>query len=728
VNEYEQAQQTFFEESRDMLRQIEDALLALESNTHDDETLNALFRAAHTIKGSAGLFGFDRIGGFTHEVESVLDRLRAGEIALNGDLAALLLESGDHIGHLLTETAECIERPETNAAGVALEARLLVWSPSRSTDAVVASSPSSTAAAAPERPWHIAVDFGPGIFRDGMDPLSFIRYLATKGDVIGVTTRIDSMPAADAFDPETCHLGFDILLQTQCTKADLTAVFDFVKDDCELRITAPDAEVERWITVLQGMPAHGKRIGEMLVNCGAVTQGELSRALATQEDSQGVPPPIGELLVAQKSVPDEVLQVAVTRQRDHRTEESRFIRVQADKLDSLITLVGELVIAGAGANLLARRAGDPRLLESTQVITDLVEEIRNGALQMRMVQIGETFNRFRRVVRDVSRELGKEIDLEISGADTELDKSVVEKIADPLMHLVRNAMDHGMEMPDVRAAKGKAPGGLMRLNAFHDSGSIVIEVIDDGRGLDRDRILQKAWERGLVPANTELPDDEVFDLIFTAGFSTAEKVTSLSGRGVGMDVVRRNIEALRGTVKLSSRPGEGTVVSIRLPLTLAIIDGFLVSVGPASYVVPLDMVVECIELPRGTPKGASYLNLRGEVLPFLRLRDVFGIEAPPPSHHNVVVVRNGTTFAGLVVDRLLGEFQTVIKPLGKLFRNLQGIGGSTILGTGEVALILDVQALIDSATRNAARQDGSTTREDTAGSAFGDAATSSTEN
>ncbi len=728
MNEYEQAQQTFFEESRDMLRQIEDALLALESNTHDDETLNGLFRAAHTIKGSAGLFGFDRIGSFTHEVETVLDRLRAGEIALNGDLAALLLESGDHIGHLLAETADGSDQPETDAAGAALKSRLLAWCPSPGIGKVAVSTPSAPAVASPERPWHIAVDFGPSIFRDGMDPLSFIRYLGTKGDVIGVTTRIDAMPAADAFDPEVCHLGFDILLEAQCTKADLTAVFDFVKDDCELRITAPDAEVERWIGVLQGMPAHGKRIGEMLVNCGAVTQHELTRALSTQQDTDGVAPPIGALLVAQNSVPDQVLQVAVTRQRDQRTEESRFIRVQADKLDSLITLVGELVIAGAGANLLARRAGEPRLLESTQVITDLVEEIRNGALQMRMVQIGETFNRFRRVVRDVSRELGKEIDLEISGADTELDKSVVEKIADPLMHLVRNAMDHGIEMPDVRTARGKAPGGLMRLNAFHDSGSIVIEVIDDGRGLDRDRILQKAWERGQVPANTELPDDEVFDLIFTAGFSTAEKVTSLSGRGVGMDVVRRNIEALRGTVKLSSRPGEGTVVSIRLPLTLAIIDGFLVSVGPASYVVPLDMVVECIELPENTPNGASYLNLRGEVLPFLRLRDVFGIEAPPPVHHNVVVVRNGTSHAGLVVDRLMGEFQTVIKPLGKLFRNLQGIGGSTILGTGEVALILDVQALIDSATRNAARQDGTTTREHTAESAFGDAATSSTEN
>lgn len=275
----------------------------------------------------------------------------------------------------------------------------------------------------------------------------------------------------------------------------------------------------------------------------------------------------------------------------------------------------------------------------------------------------------------------------------------MEKIADPLMHLVRNSMDHGIEMPDARMAAGKPANGTLRLNAYHDSGSIVIEVSDDGKGLDRDRILQKAWERGLVTPNAELTDQEVYGLIFMPGFSTAEKVTSLSGRGVGMDVVKRNIEALRGSVMLDSRPGGGTTISIRLPLTLAIIDGFLVTVGKSSFVVPLDMVVECIELPAGTPASAGYLNLRGEVLPFLRLRDVFDIDAPAPAHDNVVVVRNGSQRAGFVVDRLLGELQTVIKPLGRLFRNLQGIGGSTILGTGEVALILDVQALIERATR-----------------------------
>ncbi|MBL8532956.1 MAG: chemotaxis protein CheA, partial [Betaproteobacteria bacterium] len=691
MNELEQARQTFFEESRDMLRQIEDALLALESGTQDPETLNGLFRAAHTIKGSAGLFGFDRIGRFTHEVETVLDRLRSGEIAFGPVLAALLLQCSDHIGHLLDETAQPIELPETNAAGEVLLSKLaaLTNAPARPDSPAAATAGPEFSDAGP-RPWNIRVRFGADVFRNGMDPLSFLRYLGTKGDILDVSTTTHGMPEAEAFDPESCFLSFEIVMQSAGTKEDIVSVFDFVKDDCTLEVLAPGDRISQWIDLLKRMPAQEKRMGDMLVECGAITRAELDRALRAQEAGPA-DQPLGQLLVSQNAATPEVVQAAVSRQREQRSEEAKFIRVQADKLDSLISLVGELVIAGAGANLLARQAKDMRMLEATQSITDLVEEIRNGALQLRMVQIGETFTRFRRVVRDVSQELGKQIELVISGAETELDKSVVEKIADPLMHLVRNSMDHGIEMPDARIAAGKPANGTLRLNAYHDSGSIVIEVIDDGKGLDRDRILQKAWERGLVASNAELTDQEVYGLIFMPGFSTAEKVTSLSGRGVGMDVVKRNIEALRGSVTLDSRPGAGTTISIRLPLTLAIIDGFLVTVGKSSFVVPLDMVVECIELPAETPAAAGYLNLRGEVLPFLRLREVFDIDAPAPVHDNVVVVRNGAQRAGFVVDRLLGEFQTVIKPLGRLFRNLQGIGGSTILGNGEVALILDVQ-------------------------------------
>jgi two-component system chemotaxis sensor kinase CheA len=402
-------------------------------------------------------------------------------------------------------------------------------------------------------------------------------------------------------------------------------------------------------------------------------------------------------------VQPELVDAALNKQKEVRlrqTQEARYIRVHADKLDELINLVGELVIAGAGAGLLAQRQGNGAMQEATALMSRLVDEIRDGALRLRMVPIGETFSRFQRVVRDVSKDLGKDIELVITGAETELDKSVVEKIGDPLTHLVRNSMDHGIESAEARAARGKPVKGRLRLNAYHDSGSIVIEVGDDGGGLNKDRILEKAIERGIVGPNQNLSDREIYNLIFEAGFSTADAVSNLSGRGVGMDVVRRNIEALRGMVELDSTPGEGTTVRIRLPLTLAIIDGFLVGVGDSAYVVPLEMVLECVELSDADRRALTqraYINLRGEVLPFVRLHDHFEVAGKGSRRENIVVVQYGGRKAGLVVDQLMGEFQTVIKPLGKMFTRVKGISGSTILGTGEVALILDVQALIQQA-------------------------------
>ena len=377
------------------------------------------------------------------------------------------------------------------------------------------------------------------------------------------------------------------------------------------------------------------------------------------------------------------------------------LRVQAEKLDRLIDLVGELVIAGASATELARQSGATQLVEATSLLSRLVEDIRDSALQLRMVQIGETFNRFNRVVRDVSHELGKDIGLVIRGGETELDKSLIEKVGDPLMHLVRNAMDHGIESQEKRQAAGKPARGRIELNAYHDSSSVVIEVSDDGGGLPYDKILAKAVAQGLVPANQSLTDEEIAALIFRPGFSTADRVSNLSGRGVGLDVVARNIQALRGTVEIKSKPGQGSRFVIRLPLTLAIIDGFLTAVGKKYFIVPLDTVVECIELP--THCDREYLNLRGEVLPFLRLRDEFELEGEPSTRQSVVVVQYAGHKVGLVVDRLHGEFQTVIKPLGPLFRHLRGIGGSTILGSGEVGLILDVPLLARRASRREAR-------------------------
>lgn len=378
-------------------------------------------------------------------------------------------------------------------------------------------------------------------------------------------------------------------------------------------------------------------------------------------------------------------------------DDQRFIRVQADRLDAVINLLGELVIAGAGASLLARQTRQGSLIEANEQISQLIEEIRNGTLQLRMVPIGETFSRFRRVVRDTAAELGKDVQLDIVGGETELDKSVVERIADPLMHLVRNALDHGLESPAQRTEAGKPPQGRLTLSACHESGSILIRITDDGRGVQRDKVLARAWERGLLEQGAVPPDADILKLIFEPGFSTADKITNLSGRGVGMDVVRRNIEALRGSVQLTSEVGQGSTIEIRLPLTLAIIDGFLIGVGASRFIFPLDAVAEVIENRPATSEmdvsGRGVVELRGQTLPVVNLRTLYALDSPEPDRVSVVVIQSGGQRFGVLVDQLLGQYQTVIKPLGRMFRSLRGMSGSSILGNGDVALIFDVASL-----------------------------------
>lgn len=720
----DQAQQTFIVEARELLQDMESSLLHLESVPDDADAIGAIFRAAHTIKGSAGLFGLSPIVGFTHIVEDVLDRLRDGAIEVDGELIALLLKSADH----MLELVEVVAGAGEALSDLALEREavlrrgLLNYQAAQAASVVPAlldipmAQPVAGQDSGGSGYWHISLRFGPDVFRNGMDPLSFLRYLNTLGEIVHVVTLADTLPALEQFDAESCHLGFEIDLDSDASRETIAEAFDFVRDDCQIHILAPHSRLEEYLRLIEALPEEPARLGEILTRCGALTAQELEDGLRTQRESAesaGMPAmPLGEILIEQRVVEPAVVQSALEKQSRQREPqatavEARFVRVNADKLDELINLVGELVIASAGANLLARSSSSGPLQESTSVVSGLVEEILDGALHLRMIPIGDTFNRFRRVVRDVSQELGKDIELLISGADTELDKTVVEKIGDPLMHLLRNAMDHGIESPSVRESAGKSAKGRLQLNAFHDSGSIVLEIADDGAGLNRDRILQKAIERGLVPTASNLTDQEIYNLIFEPGFSTAEAVTNLSGRGVGMDVVKRNITLLRGTVDLDSQPGQGTIIRIRLPLTLAIINGFLVGIGQIHYVIPLEMVQECIELSalqRQDMSGNNYLDLRGEILPLVRLRDHFGHAGQSVRRENVVVVRCAEQKAGLVVDDLLGEFQTVIKPLGKLFNALRGISGSTILGSGEVALILDVPSLLMELVQRETRQ------------------------
>jgi len=700
----DQALQTFIVEARELLEEMENALLAVEQAETKTEMVNAIFRAAHTIKGSAGLFGLDHIVEFTHVVESVLDQVRDGTIDIADRLIILMLSCCDHIGTLINAVAAGQLEPdaEVQRRGVPLTEQLRVY--------LGTPNPIGQQVAVPQAEtkkierddnddddrnhWHISLRFGPDVLRNGMDPLSFLRYLCRLGTIIGIATLPDAIPDANEMDPESCYLGFEIAFDSQAEKAAIENVFEFVRDDCSIRILPPHSRISEYIRLIQALPETPARLGEILVLCGSVTAQEVQDALSAQSEAKFAGAQIGEILIESGAVGPAVVEAALTKQQkvsEIKAQESRSIRVDADKLDHLINLVGELIIAGSGVDLIARRANNAELQECTSTLTGLVEEVRDSALQLRMVKIGATFNRFQRVVHDVSREIGKDITLAVSGEDTELDKTVVEKIADPLTHLVRNSIDHGIEPAEVRTARGKPAQGTVKLNAFHDSGSIVIEVSDDGGGLKRERILAKAIERGLVEPGRSLSDGDIYNLIFEPGFSTAEQVTNLSGRGVGMDVVKRNILALRGSVSIKSEEGIGTTVTVRLPLTLAIINGFQVGLGTSVFVIPLDMIEECVEF--STEVGHDYTNLRGQVLPFIRLRDLFDVAGSPPRRESIVVVNYAGQKVGLVVDALLGEFQTVIKPLGKMFNQVKGISGSSILGNGEVALIIDVSAL-----------------------------------
>lgn len=672
----------FIAESRELLDAMEDALLRLEKAPDDVEALNAVFRAAHTIKGSAGIFEFQEIVEFTHVMESVLADVRAGDVRVDATLIALLLSCGDHCSALIA----CLPSadPEPSKAlrdnGHTLATQLEAYfSPSVEGAAKAAGTgtdPASTLpVAAAWNKWHLSLQFGTDVLRNGMDPMSFIRYLGTVGELDAVTTRFDAMPDAQSMDPESCYVGIEIDFRGAADREALEKVFEFVRDDCTLSIT-PGA-------------------GAMEASPATVDEAKEASLAILNETKEASPAIVDEA----KTAPPIVFE-RPSNAGDRKALDGNFVRVRAEKLDELITLIGELVIAGAGTRLLAQRTGLSDLIESTVNSEALVGQIRDGALKLRMVPIGETFTRFNRVVRDLGQELGKDVELVLTGADTELDKSMIEKVSDPLMHLVRNALDHGLESPEARRNKGKPPQGRLALNAYHDAGNIVIEVADDGAGLDRDRILARAVERGLAAAGAELDDAAIHRLVMEPGFSTAAAVTNVSGRGMGMDVVRRNIEAMRGSVTIESVAGVGTTVAIRLPLTLAIIDGFLVGVGRSTYVVPLDMVVECMELTteeRAAIRGRSFINLRDKVLPLLRLRDAFEVPGEAGRRENIVVVHCAGHQAGLVVDALQGEFQTVIKPLGRIFEHLGGISGSTILGSGEVALILDVQVLVQRA-------------------------------
>ena len=693
--------EAFVEDGQDHLDAMESGLLQLEEGSHSPDTLNAIFRAAHTIKGDAGVVGLEHVQRFAHMLEDYFDQLRKNSLAITPSLVTHLLQGCDHIKQMFAcllagnfepdpaleeaglrlKHALCALTGAADAPPAALAPGILIRMQDLLPEDTLQPKEAErfTAAVLLSDCWHITVRFGRDMFRYGMDPRDFLMYLGNQGEIVQIAPLTDEFPPLAELDPEACYLGFDLYFRTDASLADIEEAFALAGQDCRLDIAPPGGAP--FVAGLDPRITAGETAESLLATDAVEPAPTFSVPLQTELQA-------GELQLHVDKAPPKP-----AGSKKKKADEQRAIRVQAEKLDQLIDLVGEIVVSSAGAKHLAKKSRRSDLIVANTSLARLVERMREISLGLRMVEIGDTFNRFKRAVRDMARELNREVELVIHGADTELDKSVVEKIGDPLMHLVRNAIDHGLEAAEVRLAQGKPAIGRIELNAYHEAGGIVIEVADDGKGLDKARILQKAIERGLVQDGQVLSNTEICDLIFLPGFSTAEKITNISGRGVGMDVVRSNIAALRGSIEVHTEKGQGSRFVIRLPLTMAIIDGFQVAVGKGTYVIPLETVMECTRF-RPTGSGRDYVNLRGEVLPTINMRQFFNVGGTPPARENVVVVQSGKLRAGLIVDKLLGELQTVIKPLSSMFQTAPGITGSTILASGEVALILDIPTLV----------------------------------
>ncbi|MBI9092081.1 MAG: chemotaxis protein CheA [Desulfobacterium sp.] len=692
MSEENKLSEGYRQEAQELLVQVEESILDIEENPDDLEAVNRLFRAMHTIKGSGAMFGFDDIAAFTHHVESAMDKVREGLVPITKTLINLVLSSRDHI-KLMLDSPDGIG-PEKKKNGEAIIAALRELIPDdlppkeEEMEFSVSPQPDEPKSNLLNTSYRIRFKPNENIFTTGMDPVLLLDELGGLGDC-RISARTDNLPELDNFDPERLYVAWDITLTTTAGINAIKDVFIFVEDDCEISISVIQ---EHGSTELEGsLP----KLGDILVDRGDITRKTITKALDRQKR-------IGEVLIEEGDVSKEKINSALKEQQALRTVQqstaSSSVRVPSDRLDQLINLVGELVITQASLTQVATDIDHPDLAGPVEDIQRLTGELRDNVLNIRMMPIGATFSKFRRLVRDLSSELGKEINLTTSGAETEMDKTILERLDDPLVHLIRNCIDHGIETADVREKNGKIAAGSIFLSAVHIGTNVMITIQDDGAGLNVENILKKAREKGLVSENDDLSDKEIFKLIFAPGFSTAQTVTSVSGRGVGMDVVKRTIDMLRGTIEVDSCPGKGTIITLKLPLTLAIINGLLVTIGQDFFVLPLMSVQECVEMDRKEKekaKGRNILNVRGEIVPYIRLRDHFGINDTAADLEHMVIADVHSKRIGFVVDNVIGSHQTVIKTLGPLFTNINDISGATILGDGTVALILDTNVLLE---------------------------------
>ena len=679
--------ETFKDEALELIQELEASLLELEEAPEDSSPIDRVFRALHTLKGSGGLAGFDNVAGFCHEAETVFEQVRSGERKVDEKLVSLTLSAQDHLkGMIMAEFGAAPVDDDLTAELVAAFQALMPFPQG----AALNVAPAAMATPTDQATFRIRFRPMPNLFLQGVQPHFLLGELQRLGEAL-VVAQLDSVPPLDELNPEECLIYWDILLTTDQDEDAIRDVFIFVEDDCELMIQKIDDGSQL------DQPEDYKRLGEILVERGDLTEEDLTRYLKEKKR-------LGEALVEKGAVDDIKVQSALAEQervqtlrRERKANDAmESIRVKSDRLDKLVNLVGEMVTVQARLSQFANSRIDADLLSVAEEVERLTWDLRDQVLTIRMLPIGGTFTRFKRLVRDLGRELGKDVLLISEGGETELDKTVIDQLNDPLVHLVRNSIGHGIESPGVRQAIGKPGKGRITLSAKHSGANVVLTIADDGAGLDVDRIRAKAVEKGLISEQAELNEREIYALIFEPGFSTALEVSNVSGRGVGMDVVRQAIDALRGSIEVRSEEGKGTTFFIKLPLTLAIIDGLLIDIGSDHYVLPLSAVEECIELTRDDVEhshGRNLVKVRGEIVPYVRLRDEFNMSSERPEIEQIVIVNLEGLRVGFVVDHVVGEHQTVIKNLGRMYQDVNGVSGATILGDGRVALILDLLQL-----------------------------------
>ncbi|MDR3493629.1 MAG: chemotaxis protein CheA [Ancalomicrobiaceae bacterium] len=679
----------FRAEAAELLEQIEQGLLDLEHRLDDRALIDSVFRGLHTLKGSGAMFGFDALAAFTHHCETAFDRVRKGLAPATTDLVMAVLAARDHMRALVEDPAG-----DYGATGAALLKQLQDavdggsgrTEPTAAIDqpetipaaGAVASTAGDAADKSQMRRWRIRFSLPPDTLFNGTNPLALLDEMRDLGDA-EIQVDTSNVPPLDAIKPTDLYLSWVVMLTTDRPRADIEDVFIFVMDEMSLNIEelGPFDPAE---PILAWTPAEA-------VATPAVAAGRMAEPALPPATHAAEKPVHAATGTSQRS------EVADSMAR--RKAES--VRVPAERLDELMDRVGELVIAQSRLTQIAASSLDAQLRTVSEEMERLCSELRTTMMVLRMVPVGTLFERFRRLVHDLQRDTGKTIELVTAGETTEMDKTVIERLADPLVHLVRNAADHGLESPEGRHAAGKSEIGRVTLSARQVGGEVIVTIADDGRGIDRDKIRAKAESSGLIPVGAVMSDQEVLQLILQPGFSTAATVTNLSGRGVGMDVVKKTIDSLRGTIDISTRLGEGTTIALRIPLTLAIIDGLLVRVGKGRYVIPLPAVEECLELSLEEDlrsRGRSFLSLRGSLVPFIRLREIFSTGSKPDPYQKIVVVSTGEDRVGLVVDQIIGDHQTVIKSMSKLHDDVSTFSGATILGDGGVALILDVANLV----------------------------------